>query len=84
VPDEVGDHEHRGDAVDDPSNVEAASAREEPLEEFEVIEKEGQSGDDQKKEGGDQEPVLDPLRKVHPQENFVIPDESGAIHAFLS
>jgi hypothetical protein len=28
--------------------------------------------------------VLDPLRKVHPQENFVIPDERGAIHAFHS
>ena len=84
VPDEVGDHEHCGDAVDDAADVKAASAWEEPLEEFDVVEKEGQPGDDQKKESGDQQPVLDPLGKVHPQENFVIPDERGAIHAFLS
>jgi hypothetical protein len=84
MPDEVADHDHSGEAMDDPPEVKAPLGRENPLEKLEFIEEKRQAGDDEKEESGDEEPVLNPLDEVQPQENFIVPDEGRFIHVFES
>ncbi len=50
------------------------------MEKPELVEKERQSGNDQKEERPDENPVLEALGEVHPQENLVVSNEGRVIH----
>jgi hypothetical protein len=82
MPGEVDNHNYGGGAMDDAPDIKDPAAGDSPLEELELVEEKRQSGDDEKKKSQDKEPVLDAFGPVHPQEDFIVPNERRAIHVF--
>jgi hypothetical protein len=79
MPDDIDDQDHGGDAMKDAADVESPFERHEGLENLKFVENKRQSGHDQDGEGEDQEKMLNPFGKVHPQEDFVVADEVGGV-----
>jgi hypothetical protein len=80
VPEDVSDEKDGRDAVDDAPDVEHAAVREDRSKEAHLVEHQGKAGQDEEGEREDEDPMLDPLRQVHPEEDLVVADEAAPGH----
>jgi len=75
MPYKVEDQDNRGNTMKNASDVKTPLNGKDGLQEFDFIKNQRKSGDDQNREGDDEEIMLNSLAEIHPDEDFVISDE---------